>query len=333
VHDLAALLKPSLWALGADAPHRGRSALIVAGLALALLAQRQKSLGRLIAVAGALIACAGLPLSGHVAALIPPLPGQITLFFHTACAAFWVGALPLLALALRQSPPAEAHRLLRRFSNFAIAIVALLILAGIGVTLTRVHDLAALTETDYGRILLAKVGLMVLMLALAILNRRLTRALPGANGAIAARLKSNIILEIVAAAAILVLTAWLGHTRPPDEMVHPHAAAAGRAFMSVESDGASLIVEIDPGGRGVNRLTGTMTAPDGQPLAARDVAVELSLLAAGIEPLSARAVLGAGGSFNVDSVALPVRGAWTLRVDALIGDFEKRVFTLQLDID
>jgi copper transport protein len=116
-------------------------------------------------------------------------------------------------------------------------------------------------------------------------------------------------------------------------MVHPHAAAAGRAFMSVESDGASLIVEIDPGGRGVNRLTGTMTAPDGQPLAARDVAVELSLLAAGIEPLSARAVLGAGGSFNVDSVALPVRGAWTLRVDALIGDFEKRVFTLQLDID
>jgi copper transport protein len=211
--------------------------------------------------------------------------------------------------------------------------VALLILAGLGVTLTRVRDLAALTDSEYGRILLAKVGLVVLMLALATANRRLTRALPSANGGVAARLKGNIVLEIAAAAAILALTAWLGHTRPPDETAHVHAAAAGRAFMSVESDGATLVVEVDPGRRGANRLTGTMTGSDGQPLTAREVAVELSLPAAGIEPLSARAVLGASGSFKVDSVALPVRGAWTLRVDALIGDFEKRVFTLQLDID
>jgi copper transport protein len=211
--------------------------------------------------------------------------------------------------------------------------VALLILAGLGVTLTRVRDLAALTDSEYGRILLAKVGLVVLMLALATANRRLTRALPSANGGVAARLKGNIVLEIAAAAAILALTAWLGHTRPPDETAHVHAAAAGRAFMSVESDGATLVVEVDPGRRGANRLTGTMTRPDGQPLPAREVAVELSLPAAGIEPLSARAVRGAGGSFKIDSVALPVRGMWTLRVDALIGDFEKRVFTLQLDID
>src|SRR6185437_700210 len=97
-----------------------------------------------------------------------------------------------------------------------------------------------------GRILLAKVALVALMLALAIANRRLTRAVPSANGTVASRLKRNVALEIALAATVVAVTAWLGHTRPPDEMPHAHAAAAGRAFMTVESDGASLLVEIVP---------------------------------------------------------------------------------------
>jgi hypothetical protein len=94
-----------------------------------------------------------------------------------------------------------------------------------------------------------------------------------------------------------------------------------------------LLVEIDPGRRGANRLTGTMSGPDGQPVRARELAVELSLPLAGIEPILAPAVRGAAGRFTVDAIALPVSGHWTLRVDALVGDFEKRVFTLQLEID
>lgn len=330
---IEALLDPSAWMLGEGAPHRGRTAMIVCGLALVLSARRDRTAGRLLAAAGALIACAGVPLSGHVAALAPSWPAQLALFVHTAGAAFWIGALPMLALAVRQASPAEAHRLLRRFSACAIAIVTLLILAGIGVALTRVHDVAALTDSAYGRLLLAKAALVALMLALAIANRCLTRSLPRANGGTAARLNNNIVLEIGAAAAILALTSWLGHTRPPDETTHAHAASSGRAFMAIESDGAMLLAEIDPGRRGANRLTGTMSAPDGQPVRARELAVELSLPSAGIEPILAPAVRGAAGRFTVDAIALPVRGRWTLRVDALVGDFEKRVFTLQLEIE
>ena len=326
-----ALLQPSFWTLGAEAPHRDRTVLILCGMTLALFA-RSSRVGRLLAGVGGLIACAGLPLSGHVAALTPAWPAQLALFVHAAAAAFWIGALPLLALALRQAAPAEAHRLLRRFSNRAIAIVALLILGGVGVALTRVHDVAALTNTAYGRILLAKTALVALMLALAIVNRRLTGALPRANGSTAARLKSNIMLEIGAAAVILALTAWLGHTRPPDEGAHMHVAP-GRAFVAVESDGSTLVVEIDPGRRGINRLTGTMSEPGGSPLAAREATAEFSLPSAGIEPIRARVVPAAQGRFTVDAIALPLRGTWTLRVDALIGDFEKRVFTLRLEID
>ena len=329
------LLEPAAWSFDADAPHRTRVTLIVLGLLMTVagLWRRKVFFGRAGAGAGALVACAGLPLSGHVAALAPALPAQIALFLHTAGAAFWIGTLPLLALTVRQGPPAEAHRLLRRFSALAIGIVAVLILAGIGVALTRIHNVEALTESEYGRILLAKAALVALMLALAVANRRLTRALPSANGAVAARLKRNIGLEIAIAAAVLAVTAWLGHTRPPDEMAHAHGVAAGRTFMTVESDGASLLVEIAPGRPGPNRLTGYLTGADGRPIAPRELSVELSLPEAGIEPLAARARLDGDGKFIVDAIALPLGGRWRMRVDALIGDFEKRVFTLQLAIE
>ena len=329
------LLAPATWALGADAPHRLRTALIAIGMVHALFGLRRRhiGIGCPVACLGALLACAGLPLSGHVAALVPAWPGQIALFLHAAAAAFWIGALPLLALALRQAPPGETYRLLRRFSAIAIAGVALLVLAGVGVALTHIRDIAALTDSEYGRILLIKVALVALMLALAIANRRLTPALSSASGTVTMRLKRNIALEIALAAAIVAVTAWLGHTRPPDELPHAHEAASGPAFVTVESDGASLLVEIAPGRRGPNRLTGHMTGADGRPIAAREVAVELSLPAAGVEPLTARAVSDGNGTFTVDAIALPLAGRWQMRVDALIGDFEKRVFSIDLDVD
>jgi copper transport protein len=173
---------------------------------------------------------------------------------------------------------------------------------------------------------------VALMLVLAIANRRLSRA--GRGGAATTPLKRNIALEIALAAGVLVLTAWLAHTRPPEEgRVHAHGPAPGRAFVSVESDGAVLLVEAHPGRRGRNRLIGHMTDAGGEPVAARELVVELALASAGIEPLKADARLEKDGKFVVEAVALPLPGRWSLRVDALIGDFEKRVLTLSLEIE
>jgi copper transport protein len=199
------------------------------------------------------------------------------------------------------------------------------------VALTRLRTIESLLEEDYGRILLAKMALVAYMLALAVGNRRLTRGLAVDGARTAARLRRNVRLEIVCAGALLAATAWLGHTRPPAEM-HAHAAAAGRAVMAVESDGASVLVEISPARRGANRVIGRMTLPDGRPLLVRELAVELSLPEAGIEPLTVRAMADQAGGFTLEAV-LPVPGRWEMRVDALVSDFEKRVFTLQLDID
>lgn len=330
---LGALAEMAMWAMDADAPHLARTVLMVAGLAIVVLGLCwRRRAGQAVAALGGIVACAGVPLSGHVVALTPALPGQIALFLHATTAAFWIGALPLLLLALRQSVRGEAHRLLRRFSTIAMGAVALLVLGGVGVALTRVSDLGVLTESAYGRLLLAKTALVGLMLVLAAVNRRLTGTLPAVGAQAAARLNRHIRLEIALAGAVLAVTAWLGHTRPPDEPSHAHASASDRA-VSAENNGAHLLVEIAPGRRGMNRLTGRIAGPDGGPLHPRALTVELALPARGIEPLGGRVMMTNDGGFIVDSVMLPLPGQWQLRVDALIGDFDKRVFTLQIDVE
>ncbi|HEX2115883.1 MAG TPA: copper resistance protein CopC, partial [Alphaproteobacteria bacterium] len=249
----ASLFDSATWSLGTDAPHGARIVAIVFGLLCVGLGLRSgRSRWRHAAlIAGALIACAGVPLSGHVAALVPAWPGQVALFLHAAGAAFWLGALPLLALSLGRSPPAEVHRLLRRFSAMAIPVVAALVLMGVGVALTRISSVEALLDSAYGRILLAKVALAALMLALAAANRRLTQFVP-AGGRAVTRLRRNVRLEIGCAAAILTVTAWLGHTRPPADMLETHTHTAGRAFVAVDADCASVLVEVFPGKPGTN---------------------------------------------------------------------------------
>jgi copper transport protein len=323
-----ALIDAATWSLGASAPHRARVTVIALGmLCIVLCLRRQRQWG---AAAGALVACAGVPLSGHVAALEPAWPGQVSLFLHAAGAAFWTGALPLLALTLRQQSHPEAYRLLRRFSALAIPIVAVLVLAGIGVALTRLRTADALTSSDYGQILLVKLALVAYMLAIAVGNRRLTRRLATQDARAAARLRHYIWLEIVCAAGILVATAWLGHTRPPSDMAE-HAQVDGRTVLAVEADGASMLVDVLPGKVGPNRLVGRIAAKDGNPLAAQEITIELSLPEARVEPLSIPAARTPEG-FETTQVVL-LRGRWQMRVDVLISDFEKRVLTLQIDIE
>jgi putative copper resistance protein D len=78
-----------------------------------------------------------------------------------------------------------------------------------------------LTGTDYGLLLLVKIGFFLTMLTLATANRFwLTPALAASPGQRPSRdtlrqLRRNVALEIGAAAIILSLVAVLGVTPPP----------------------------------------------------------------------------------------------------------------------
>ena len=115
--------------------------------------------------------------------------------------------------------------------------VATLVLTGIVNSWILVGSVSALTDTSYGRLLLAKLALFFGMLALAAVNRlRLTPAvaleqhMPTARRALR-NICHNSIIETIAAVLILAIVGWLG-TLPPAEVeqVHQSSLLDGRAY-------------------------------------------------------------------------------------------------------
>ena len=105
--------------------------------------------------------------------------------------------------------------MVRRFSVYGAASGAALALTGLVNAWYRVGSLAALTGTDYGRLLLAKLALVAFMVALAIVNRYLwTPRLLGPPGNAMRALRRNTVLEIAAGAGVLAIVGALGATMP-----------------------------------------------------------------------------------------------------------------------
>ncbi len=154
---------------------------------------------------------------------------------HLVAAAAWVGGLLPLVLVLGTieggaGSLAAARSVTLRFSALGVVAVGTLLVTGTINTWYLAGSITALTETDYGRLLLTKIALFLGMVAIAAVNRlRLTpRLVAGGNDRTTPRawreLRRNALIEIVAGAAILAIVAALGVTPPGlDEQAMPHA--------------------------------------------------------------------------------------------------------------
>jgi copper transport protein len=182
----------------------------------------------------------------------------------------------------------------------------------------------ALWATDYGRVLLGKLILVVLLLMLAAANRY--RFVPRfhTEGATAARpLRRSIGTELALAVAVLALVALWRFTPPPRSLaaadtiaIHLHGAKAMAQIAIVREDT----------GRGVAHamvLDGAF-----QPLAVKEVTLVLANPAAGLEAIRRAGVhSGADDTWRFDDVRIPVAGRWDVAVEILIDDFDKATVT------
>jgi putative copper resistance protein D len=149
---------------------------------------------------------------------------------HLLTAAAWVGGLlPLLLLlgADLEVAPAARHRLVRRFSSVSLMAVAGLILSGLINSWFLLSGMRDLVDTNYGRLILAKAALFLLMLAFAAANRFwLTPSLLPANATTSAGkdalryLRLSVAMEVALGTAVICVVALLGQLPPPLHM-HP----------------------------------------------------------------------------------------------------------------
>jgi putative copper resistance protein D len=206
---IAGLLAASLPWLAAASPVLARQrAMVAMALAAALVGT--------LAWAGHAVAGTGLAGGVHLASDI----------LHLIAAAAWVGALIPLALLLRavmaerqQSNLAVAQMAVLRFSTLGIVSVGVLVGSGLVNTWVLAGSIPALIGTDYGRLLLIKIALFLVMLLFAAVNRlwltpRLTSSsIDLADGPLRG-LGRNTLAEAALGAIIIVIVALLGTLQP-----------------------------------------------------------------------------------------------------------------------
>ena len=110
--------------------------------------------------------------------------------------------------------------MVRRFSCLGIVSVATLVISGIINAWILVGSFRALVVTDYGRILMLKIAVFLVMVTLAAVNRLwLTPRLAAPEGKSLHALTRNSVAEIVLGLSIFVIVGLLGTLHPAAHLV------------------------------------------------------------------------------------------------------------------
>lgn len=212
----------------------GTVTVVRAGLVICLaacLACDRALLARWLGLAAALAFVASLAWTGHAGSTIGA-EGYLHLVadaLHLIAAAAWIGGLVSLVLLLwaahRSKAIAAARHAVGRFSILGIVSVAVLLLTGTVNTVILVGSPRGLIFTNYGQLLLVKLGLFAVMLGLAAVNRfRLTPELAssGNEQSLVAlrRLIRNSVIETACGLSIIAIVGVLGTLHPAVHLVY-----------------------------------------------------------------------------------------------------------------
>jgi copper resistance protein D len=162
----------------------------------------------------------------HAAAVVAPL-SRLQLgndILHLTGVAIWPGALVPLWLFLKQPAPELIKRdALLRFSNVAVIVAPLVGVTGMVSGYFRVHSMAPLFTTLYGRYVLLKAACFFVLIGLGAANRfRLIPELVGNSPEVRSspeswrKLHRNILIEQLIFVIVLVVVALLVQLPPPE---------------------------------------------------------------------------------------------------------------------
>jgi putative copper resistance protein D len=161
----------------------------------------------------------GATATSHAAARLEDRPLLLALtFVHHAAVALWIGGLPSLLRAVRRLPPEAARRVVERFSRMALACVAGLVVAGVGLSVFYVGTLPGLYGTAYGAMVGAKAGLFALLMVLGALNFVLVRRLDRDATQLPRRIVRFVECEVGIGLAVILAAASLTSQPPAVDM-------------------------------------------------------------------------------------------------------------------
>ena len=326
---LPALSESRAWTTGLTSSFGMSTIIAAAASVVAMLAMpSQAKRGRWIASLALVGVGASLAASGHASSVEPQLLTRGAVFLHCVTIAFWIGALAPLAAAM--ATPERRAAEIKRFLRAIPVPLVLLVASGFVLAVVELQRIDALWTTAYGLVFSGKLAAVLVLLALAAVNRfALTPHAANGDGVAVGRLARSSRAEVLIALVIFGLVALWRFTPPPRAV---WAAAEAPVHAHIHADRAMADLEIGPTSAKERRIM--VTVLDGQfgPLPAKEVTLFFSSKASGIEPLRLSASRVEGATWSVENVALPAIGRWLVRVEILVNDFEKVSIEDEIDL-
>jgi copper transport protein len=253
---------------------------------------------------------------------------------HVQAAAIWVGGLAMLMIALAAAGADDRWRLagaaVPRFSNLALVAVGVLIAAGVVNGLYQVGAWRGLWDTTYGLLLLAKIALILPLLALGAFNNRYSvpRLRRGITSLVDRRRFARAAgAELLVMVSIVGVTAVLVNASPArDEVVHEMATHELRLGP------LDAHVTVDPAMTGRNEIHVALEE-NGEPAEVDELRLSAALPSRELGPLAVKTRPGGAHGEHMAEANLPIAGGWELRIEARRGKFELFAGTASIEIE
>lgn len=263
-------------------------------------------------------------LGGHAVSGRWPAAGLVATAAHLLALGVWMAGLVTLASLARRSRSHDGAAALAafapRFSYWAVLAVIGLVASGLVNSARQVAEVGLLTSTDYGRLLIAKLIVVAVLLVVAGTSRRRTR-----RGDVAG-VRRPVQLEVALAAVALVVAALVVGQRP----AIAEQSRLASAFAVVGARTAEVV--FDPARTGGTEVHVYLTSPGGSLDRARDIVVTATLAAADVGPLTLPLYDAGPNHVTGPAVDLPLPGAWTIEISARYGQFEEVRWRTSVDV-
>ncbi|RZU29898.1 copper transport protein [Streptomyces sp. BK022] len=332
-----------------------RLALLLSAVAGALVLRRRPVPRRAALTAGATLAVAlALTWSAaeHASAGIQVPLAIASTTLHLLAMASWLGGLAALLVTLRAA--AVPPQVVTRFSRLALTSVIVLVVTGVYQSWRGLGSWQALTDTTYGRVLLAKLVAVGVLLGAAAWSRRWTGRLaktteaavpvpvpaggpallpepPAPETGLPLRhLRRPVLAEAAVGVVVLVLTTLLTSTLPGRAAEEAATAETGIPAASVttvpftvgENGRGKVQITFDPGRVGPNSVQAVVYGANGALAAVPELRITMTLPAQRLGPLDT-GITDRGGYWATNSFNLPIPGTWTMKVTVRVSDLDQ----------
>lgn len=346
---LTAIVRPTVWRAGVLWQPVVAAAVTLVGVlaayALAIRSPRRGQVRALVLVPA--LAALGTPvLVGHTQLIGPRALMIASDLGHLLAGSFWAGGLLGLLLCLAAarvvkggddgSPPVRAAHVVERFSRLAVWTVVILAASGTVMAVRIVGSFGALFGTGYGWTLLAKLGVLLPVVAVAAYNR--FRLLPAISADPTAhqqwrRLTGTLRAEAGLLVVVLIITGLLTNLSPAHES-HDHAVeetAAEPVAISAAAQGLAIEGALEPARVGDNVIAFSLSYED-QPVAPEQVTIQVTLPEHDLGPFEISPELDPGTGEYTAPVRLPVAGEWQVEVVARVSTFAEPIITVPVTV-